>query len=441
MKIQVTTTSSLLFAIISSMVLLLSSQAAAQVNSVFSDERAGNYPPCDIYLAPSKIGGWGVFAARDFEQYEVIEIAPRFLALKKYEFLKRSVLNDYFYGFTYDLDRSDLSFGNLAFGMTMFFNHGPGVKHNVQYTGFGREPDKNFPWASMVSAFTARRKIRRGEELLSSYGATDLYFTVRGYTMNQDDTDAYEMPSLKEIERRERKYCPKTIAGVGHPTWLQRVLPTCDLYKLYKPFIQFHGMLPLQDQPTAIAKEAVQAHQIIEMAPALVVPAEHMKFSPLAPMTIFWLDLDDEQKETIKQLREYGIFRLKVVSNETGSLVPDLIKFYDDAAILPAGGNIGLVRKVGHDEKADSNCRIEIVAAEDYVDKMKVGSSGLVLKLIATMDIEPGEELRLNLPDNSSWQSKINLAQHLAFTGQPIPTHLLDAKDPTMISPIAANDE
>jgi hypothetical protein len=422
MKMQVTC---LLVAIIT-MVLLPSSQAAVQVNSVFSDERADNYPPCDIYLAPSKIGGWGVFAARDFEQYEVIEIAPRYLPLKN-DWLINNVLKDYIYGHTDE----DPSFACVLFGMTMFFNHGPGIKHNVLYTGFGQVPDKSVPWASMVTAFTARRKIRRGEELLSSYGEKD-WFKERGLAMVQTDDEAGMLLSLEDIEQREHKYCSKAISGVGHPTWVQRVLPTCDLYNLEEAVIQLHGMLPLQDHPTAIAKEAVQAHQIIEIAPALVVPSKEMELSPLAPMTIFWLDLDDEQRETIKRLREHGVFCLKGVSSESGNMEPDVLEYFKDAAILPAAGNIGLVRKVGHDEKADSNCRIEIVAAADPMEKVNVACSGVVLKLIATKDIEPGEELRLNLPDKSSWQSKINLAQHLALTGQAIAKHLVGTKDPTM---------
>jgi hypothetical protein len=147
----------------------------------------------------------------------------------------------------------------------------------------------------------------------------------------------------------------------------------------------------------------------------------------LEPMTIFWLDLDDEQQETIKQLQEYGAYRLKAISNKTGHMEPDILEYFEDAAILPAAGNIGLVRKVMHEEGADSNCRIEIVAAADSMEKAAVGSARLLLKLIATKDIEPGEELRLNLPDHSSWYSKMNLVQHLALTGQPIPGHLLGA--------------
>ena len=49
---------------------------------------------CDVYLAPSEIGGWGVYAGRSFEEGEVVEIAPRFLALKS-ELLHQSVLDDY----------------------------------------------------------------------------------------------------------------------------------------------------------------------------------------------------------------------------------------------------------------------------------------------------------------------------------------------------------
>jgi hypothetical protein len=151
-------------------------------------------------------------------------------------------------------------------------------------------------------------------------------------------------------------------------------------------------------------------------------------------MTISWFDLDEEQQKAIQQLREYGAFRLKAISSITGLIEPDILQYFEDAAILPAAGNIGLVRKVGHEEGANSNCRIEVMAAAaDSMDKLDVGSTSLVLKLSATKDIEVGEELRLKLPDRSSWHSKMNLVQHLALTGQPIPNHLVDAYDPNMI--------
>jgi hypothetical protein len=169
------------------------------------------------------------------------------------------------------------------------------------------------------------------------------------------------------------------------------------------------------------------------MAPALVVPSEEMKSSPLAPICIFWTDWNKEQQETIQQLRKQGVFRLKAISKKSGLMEPDILENLDDAAILPAGGNIGLVRKVGQEKGSGSNCRLEIVVAAKATEEMDAGSTGLVLELIATKDIEAGEELRLNLPDNSSWHARINLAQHLALTGQAVPMHLWEAKIiPTM---------
>jgi hypothetical protein len=53
---------------------LLSSPVAAEVNPVFSEEQVHKHRNCHIYLAPSKIGGWGVFAARDFEHGEIVEM-------------------------------------------------------------------------------------------------------------------------------------------------------------------------------------------------------------------------------------------------------------------------------------------------------------------------------------------------------------------------------
>jgi hypothetical protein len=414
--------------------ILLTMQAAVSdaqsFDPVFSDEREYSDRPCDIYLAPSKIGGWGVYAARDFEEGEIVEVAPRYVTMKSTD-LQINALIDFHYGFTYQRDVADTSFGVVAFGMTMFYNHGPGTKHNVQYTSFGTEPDINFPFASMLIGFVAKRRIKRGEELLSSYGETEIWFHSRGLTMVQEDTVKL---SKEQLEQRERQYCRKTVAGPGHPTWLHRVTPTCERYNLHVPFIELNDMLPLQDQATAVAKEFILAGHILEMAPAIVVPHDDMAFSPLAPMTFFWRDLDAEQQGIITRLRASGNFPLKAFSNKTQAMEYDVLESFDQVAILPAAGNIGLVRKNGR-EGADSNCRIEIAAAAPSEETRDVGSSSLVLKLIATKDIQPGEELRLNMPDNSSWLSKTSLAQHLAITGQPIPKHLVDAYNPVSNDP------
>ena len=388
----------------------------------------GEASSCDIYLAPSPIGGWGVYAGRDFDEHEVVELAPRFLPQKN-DVLGLNVLDDYHYGFIWHSDHpKDTTFGVVVFGMTMFYNHGAGDQHNVQFTDFGRDPGRepHEVLMSQVTGFAAKRKIRRGEELLSSYGETDLWFVDRGLDMLVPSTEAPKVPPVAMLEQREQQYCSKSYAGVGQSTWVHRVLPTLEKTGSLPPALDHNQRLPLQDHPTAVAKVKVQAGQILEMAPALVLPLEQVQNSPLAPMSIFWDDWDENSQESIYKLRELGAFRMKAHDKETGRMSYDVMEFYNDAVVLPVAGNIGLVRKVGRDDDAKSNCRIELVSSSDDQVSGDVGSAGLVLKLIATKDIQAGEELMLNLPESSSWEAKISLLQHLAMTGQPIPKFLAD---------------
>lgn len=379
---------------------------------------------CEVYMAPSKIGGWGVYAGRDFEDGEIVELSPRFLTMKN-DFLDMNVLDDYHYGFTFHLDPSDTSFGVVTFGMAMWFNHGPGEKQNVVYTSFGREPDKDMAWAAEGLGYVANRFIKRGEELLSSYGDTDQWFTDRGLVMMEQPEK--KLPSLEEMQLLERKYCSNLVAGIGHSAWNHRIAPSQMQTGYPMPQMDLDARLPLQDHPTAIAKKGIVEGETLETAPALVVPMEHMIGSVLSPMVIYWHDLDERQKETIHALREIGAFRMKGINNETGHHEIDVLKFFDDASILPAAGGIALVKKVGND---NPNCRIDILASTEQEEDMDMGSTGLVLKLVATKNIQSGEELRLDLPDSSSWDSKMSLQQHLALSGQPIPRHIVDTYNP-----------
>jgi len=139
-------------------------------------------------------------------------------------------------------------------------------------------------------------------------------------------------------------------------------------------------------------------------------------------LSVLWGCWDKEQEQSIYKLREMGVFRMKG-RNEKGVLDMDVLKYYNDTAVFPAGGNIGMVRKVGRDND-QSNCRLEVTSSRDEQEADDIGSAGLVLKLIATQDIRAGEELRLNVPQSSSWEAKMSLLQHLAMTGQPIPNFI-----------------
>lgn len=416
----------------------------AQVISIYHPARGQVTSNCNIYLAPSPIGGSGVYAGRDFKQYEVVEIAPRFIPMKG-EWFKYNVLDDYHYGFTYQAAPDDHSFGVTVLGMTMFYNHGAGTKQNIVFTNFGHEPSKDHPWFSQMKGFAAKRDIKRGEELLSTYGETDAWFIYRGLVMGVPPEEP-ETPSLEFLEQQEAMYCSKVHAGIGHSTYTHRVLPTQDAVGHATPLHDYIKYLPLQDCPTAVANQNVKAGQLLERAPALVLPSDQVELSPLGPLCIFWSDLDETQQEAIFQLREAGAFRMKGFDHELGGMNLDVLQYYEDAALFPAAGNIGMVRKVGREDET-SNCRLEIISStEDHdLETVDLGSAGLVLKLIATKDIQAGDELRLNVPDSSSWDSRMSLLQHLALTGQPIPQFLADPYNPDVIReeqpPIETEDE
>jgi len=381
--------------------------------------RANN---CDIYLAPSPPRGWGVFAARDFEEHEIIEIAPRFLPIR-IDILQQTVLNDYHYAFRWELTPDDLTtWGVIAFGMIMFYNHGEGDLHNVQFLQFGREPDAQSPALSMGLGYAAMRKIKRGEELLGTYGG-EHWFTGRGLTM-ETPTEAAKIQSVEEMDRLEKQFCSKAVAGIGHSTWYRLLLSQEALQYSSSPQMEPHQFLPLQDHPSAAAKLPLRPGQVIEYAPALVLPDDHIRNSFLEPLCFLWDDWDETQQQNILKLREEGSFRMRGI-NDRGELEWDVLDHCSNAVIFPVGGSIGLVRKVGKNDPSKSNCRIEIVPAT-AADKEKenFGSAGLVLKLIAKKSIQEGEELRLDVPDSSSWFSKISLLQELAMTGQPVPTFL-----------------
>ena len=302
----------------------------------------------------------------------------------------------------------------------MFYNHGEGDLQNVQSAKFGREPDYDNPMSAKAIGYSAKRKIFRGEELLTSYGGEE-WFRDRGLSM-QVPKEMPILPSIEKMEAMEQLYCSKAVSGLGHSTW-NRVLSTQKVFGASLPQLNPHEFLPLQDNPTAVAKEAIHEGQLIEISPALVLPSDHVRNSSLEPLSILWGCWDKEQEQSIYKLREMGVFRMKGRNEKTGVLDMDVLKYYNDTAVFPAGGNIGMVRKVGRDND-QSNCRLEVTSSRDEQEADDIGSAGLVLKLIATQDIRAGEELRLNMPQSSSWEAKMSLLQHLAMTGQPIPNFI-----------------
>jgi hypothetical protein len=84
-----------------------------------------SWQSCDFFLAPSSTG-WGVFAARDFGEGELVDAAP--LVIRTWDdrhdgITKATVLDDYVYGYVDDPTGKYSTV--VLFGYSMFFNHHP----------------------------------------------------------------------------------------------------------------------------------------------------------------------------------------------------------------------------------------------------------------------------------------------------------------------------
>ena len=369
---------------------------------------------CDIFLAPSKLngGGWGVYAARDFEESEVVELAPLYLPIDHMApVVKNSVLDDYHYG----MWRGGKTVGVVALGMVMFYNHDQ--EPNVQWTtNLGRgEPSAIDPTSATAVGFVATREISQGEELFSSYGVGDdgvRWFAERRIDLVTASEESMVAPELLDAYRNE--YCSKMYAGIGLATFKDRLKPENEFY-LFQT-----GKLPTVDAPTAVANVAIKAGERIEIAPALVLSKEVVEGTAIAPLVFTWDDWTEEHQKALKELREAGQLKLQYQSPDTQWLRVDRFDSFERVVVFPAAGSIGMVKRVG---ATQPNCGVKIKSSGSGA-----GSAGLVLEVFALKDIEQWETLRLNIRPTGTASEKLALVEILATTGQLIPDSLQASK-------------
>jgi SET domain-containing protein len=115
------------------------------------------------YVAPSPLGGRGVFARRAIGAGRVVEVAPVIVVpAEQVDALEATSLRDHWYGWTDDGDAA------VAFGHAGFYNHAD-------------DPNCRYEAAEDQDALVilARRSIAAGEELTIDYtggGVTPLWF-------------------------------------------------------------------------------------------------------------------------------------------------------------------------------------------------------------------------------------------------------------------------
>jgi hypothetical protein len=396
-----------------------------------SSVKENGWQDCSIFVAPSKLphGGWGVFAARSFQKNEIVEVSPLHFPLPpKMPALKNSALDDYFYTSDYYDDHGKIQ--NAAFptlGYIMTNNHHPNP--NVSFDWAGRPPHPDDPnQKSFFVMLKAKRRIEAGDEMFSNYGGSEggqAWFIKRGLSLSVRPPEESKLQAGEELNTAMAHYCPKLYSGPGHPSWrkVQRSnrLKTTD--GNLAPFYDLSRLAPVDaGYENIIARTTLSEGDVIEHAPTVVIPWALTKGTELEPLVFGWDDLNDSLQASLRQLREEGYVTMQYQGQDTRRedqtwKREERWQGFENVALFPLG-SVGMIQRVG--SSPESNCRLEIRSSVnlDQQDTAGVrGNAGLVLVLVATTSMQPGDVLRLNLPNV---QQKEALLDALRSMGQPI---------------------
>ena len=210
------------------------------------------------------------------------------------------------------------------------------------------------------------------------------------------------------LDSYKENYCSKVYSGIGYPTW-------GDMYR--RSLSSHRDQLAPFDAgfADAKAKTDISAGERIEIAKALIVPAESVNATTLAATGISWDDMTEAMKAQLAEMRKNDQFILakQTVSIEDKTVVhEDSFKKFDDVVILPMAGNIGAVRRVGDvATEGESNCELKIHPSTD--------KGSVLLQLVATKDISVEEVLKLDIPRGGSILERNMLLQVLHHSQRP----------------------
>jgi hypothetical protein len=261
--------------------------------------------------------------------------------------------------------------------------------------------------------------------LFSSYGEEDggtLWFQQRKLELVLVPTYLAQKNGTT-FEEDKKKYCSKIHSGLGKPTWTSRILKSNSEH-----FIFDVNRLPSDDHATAVAKQAVSVGEILEMSPGLIMDKEKVINTPLAPSCFFWDDWDSLQQNVLQEFRSTSDLRLQHQGYDTEWVRIDAFQKFEEMAVFPVAGNIGLINRVG--KSVEANCEIKIVSSGSMKSHLdhggSNGSAGIILQVIALKDIAVGEELMLNIPRVTNLNDNELLLQELLQSGQIVPSYLDD---------------
>lgn len=346
-------------------------------------EELERWQQCDVFLARHNnnssssltSGSWGVFAARKFAKNEIVELSPLFVPLdSQAAVIRDTALADYVYSY---------EGGSVAvLGNGMLINRHSSVDaSNVKFTLLRNDLGSASGLKVMkIAAFVATRDIEAGEELCSVQEDND----------RTSSTPALEQAGVineTELSLAKTIYCPRVYGGIGLLAWEERPFskdsPDASFYMAAGRLGPRNGGLH-----GAFAKRKVQAGAIVESAPVLILPKDRVFLTSLSPLSFYWNDLLPNHRDGL---------------SGNGNTV-----------FFPAAGHIAMVSRVGDH---NPNCRLEI----HPFGGLEEGNAGVVFDLIATQDIQPGQILRLNLPEAKDYEAVDLLLSALMETGQPLP--------------------
>lgn len=256
--------------------------ATGGVAAINTDEETST---CDTFLAPSKLSGWGVFAARDFAANEIVEIAPMSIPLpSKDPTIQTTVLLDYAYG------------GIVSFGNIMIYNHDENHPNVKIQSLIGVPPKDDSPGAISAIICYSLRQIKAGEELFSNYkdgdGGEYNWFHQRGIQQRNARIESTRIPS-NQLDRYKNMFCSKAISGMGLNSFVN------DLHGDTIPLTFDTTRLPLNQADWTMAKAFIKAEEQIEIAPVLVLPLALI--GPLAPLCIQWNHMTERHQNFSKE--------------------------------------------------------------------------------------------------------------------------------------------
>lgn len=281
--------------------------------------------------------------------------------------------------------------------------------------------------------FAATRDIRAGEQLFSSYGSEDgglKWFEARGMPMVVPEESYIGSEDLPFFLA---EFCSNVYSGIGQPFWkrmLDDKVGCGDVAKLDEsrlaPFDAGIG--------EARAKQNISKGSRIEIGPGLVMSKETVAGSVLGGLVFSWNDFSEEQKAKLRILYSSGKRKVQYQSPDTDWKRVYVSIPFEDLSILPASGNIGMVRRVG--DAQSSNCRLDILWETGKVDDVTV-----TMELIATTDIEAGEILLLDLPPAGTRKELELLKAELDLADQPYFQEMFEASVDEKIVDSNVNEE